>query len=384
MRNLFRSILSSAFLPEWFSVQRKFLVSGSSGNALYDLEKCKVFRLNECEAAKFKQFSYRKEDLLPFLEGNKEMRLKHVNLELTARCNLRCRHCYGGRDFGRKNKELSTQEWKKIIKEIVEFNPKFILFTGGECLLRKDFAELLYFAQNLGQNVSVFSNLTKLSDSQAIALKETDSIVQFSAYGHNAKLHDSITCVKGSFERQQASLKKLKLLGVSLRGQAILMKENLSFQKQIKEHLQKMKIPIEFSIARPSGRQLAAEIPGCASCSFPKNYLEADGSPAFADLDFFAMKHFYNNCWIQRCGITAQGKLLACVFARDKAFADLKKQSFKEGYKKIRQNAAKHRCDNINGCKDCCLRYACLDCRPWAFSMVGKRLGKNPYCKELL
>lgn len=363
-------------------MQRKFLVSGSNGKALYDLEKGKVFRLNDAEAAKFKQFSYNKEDLRPFLKENREIGLKHVNLELTGHCNLRCKHCYGGKDFGECGKELSTAYWKKIIREISEFNPKFLLFTGGECLLRNDFVELLRFAQNLGQQTSVFSNLLTLSDNQAIALKETNSIVQFSAYGHTAGLHDSITCVKGSFEKQQASLKKLKGLGVALRGQIILMDENLSFQNQIKDFFQKLKIPVEFSIARPSGRQSIKSIPGCSTCSFPKNYLENHGSSASVNLDFFSLKHFFNDCWIQRCGVTPQGKVIACVFAREQHLGDLTKESFSKVYERLRGNAAEYCCDRISGCKECALRYACVDCRPWACSLTKDWRAKNPYCKE--
>ncbi len=208
--------------------------------------------------------------------------------------------------------------------------------------------------------------------------------MQFSAYGHNPETHDAITNVKGSFERQQTALKKLKDLGVPLRGQAILMKENHAFQKQIRARFKKLGIPIEFSIARPSGRQDKEKIPGCAACSFPKGCLEAKGSSASPNLDFFAMKHFYNNCWIQRCGVTAEGKVIACVFARDKVLGDLTKESFSKAYQRLKENAAEFKCDNINGCKDCSLRFACVDCRPWAFSLTGNWKAKNPYCKELV
>jgi len=364
-------------------VQQKFWVNGSNGKVLYNLEKGKVFKLNKTEAAKFKQFCYKKEDLRQFLRQNSEMQLKHVNLELTAKCNLRCVHCYGGREFGKGEKEISTRQWKKIIREIAAFNPKFLLFTGGEALLRKDFSELLFFAHCLGLNTSLFSNLTVLSEEHAKALQKTKTIVQFSAYGHNAKMHDFITGVEGSFEKQQASLKRLNDLGVPLRGQIIVMKQNLPFQKQIKSFFKKQDIPTQFSIARPSSKQPISGIPGCATCSFPKNYLEANQSPVSISLDFFAMKHFYNNCWIQRCAVTAEGKVLACVFARDKVLGDLTKQSFKQAFKSVKENAAEHKCNNILGCSGCSLRFTCLDCRPWAFSLTGNRKQKNPYCKEV-
>lgn len=364
-------------------MQRKFLVSGSNRKSLYDTGKGRAFRLTSAEAAEFKRFSYAKQGLLPFIKGNKGLRLKHANLELTARCNLRCKHCYGGEEFGKGAKELSTRQWKKIIKEIAGFNPKFLLFTGGECTLRRDFVELLRYAHNLGQNTSVFSNLTALSEEQAVALKETGAIVQFSAYGHNAELHDSITCIQGSFARQQEALRKLTALKVPLRGQAILMKENFSSREQIKKHFRKLGVPIEFSIARPGGRQEASGIPGCASCSFPKGYLEAAGSSASVDRDFFVLKHFYNDCWAQRCVVTAQGKVLACPFARERSFGDLTKESFAGARKRLLRNAACYKIDHINGCKECSLRYACIDCRSWAKALTGRWKGKNEYCKEI-
>lgn len=362
-------------------MQQKFLVKGSDSSALYDLEKSKVFKLNKAEEHKFKQFSYKKEDLLPFLKENKEMHFKHLNLELTSRCNLKCKHCYGDQEFGKKEKELSTKQWKKIIKQVAEFKPNFLLFTGGEALLRKDFNELVFYAHSLGINTSLFSNLTTLTDEQATALKETDSIVQFSAYGHKPELHDTITGVKESFEKQQKALKKLKQLGIPLHGQIILMNENTPHQEQIKQFFEKRGIPIKFSIARPSGRQHTEDIPGCATCSFPENYLPAREKIASIHLDFFVLKHFYNNCWIQRCGITPQGKVLACVFARDKVLGDLTKEKFRTVYTRIKENAAKYACDRINGCKNCSLRYACVDCRPWAHSLTSKWKEKNPYCK---
>jgi len=363
-------------------LQQKFLVSGSNGKAFYDLEKGKVFKLSEGEAKKLCRFGYKASNLKPSLKKNKGLCLKHVNLELTACCNLKCIHCYGGQEFGKKKKELSTKQWKKIIEQVAEKKPKFLLFTGGECLLRKDFVELLEFARILGQKVSIFSNLTLLSQKQAFALKEANAVVQFSVFGHSAELHDSITGVKGSFERQQKALKELKKLGVELRGQVILLKENLPFQKQIKEFFQALKIPIMFSIARPSGRQAKENLPGCATCSFPENYLEAKGSSASIDLEFFALKHFFNDCWIQRCGITPQGKAIACVFAREQVIGDLTKESFSRAFKRLRENAADYSCERVEGCKECSLRYACTDCRPWAFSLTGEWLGKNPYCKE--
>ncbi len=60
--------------------------------------------------------------------------------ELTYRCNLACPYCYVGAE--RKKDELSTDEWKKIIKQIPFYS--FVTLVGGEPLIRKDFSEILY------------------------------------------------------------------------------------------------------------------------------------------------------------------------------------------------------------------------------------------------
>ncbi len=364
-------------------MQQKFLVSGSNGKALYDFEKGKVFKLNKAEAEKFKQFAYNETDLKPLLAENNEIGLKFANLELTSQCNLKCKHCYGGKNFGKKEKELDTKQWKKIINELSKFKPKSLLFTGGEATLRKDLTKLLYYTHSIGIKTSLFSNLISISQKQAKALKETDCLVQFSAYGHKAKMHDFVTGIQGSFEKQQTSLKKLKELGVRLRGQVIILKENQYSKNKIKKHFKELNIPIEFSIARPGGRQNASNIPGCITCSFPKGYIKARGKPASLSFDYFVLKQFYNNCWARRCGITATGKVIACVFDRDKILGDLTKESFKQIYEKMKTNAEKYSCGKIKDCKDCSLRFACVDCRPWAFSLTGNWLAKNPYCKEL-
>ena len=59
-------------------------------------------------------------------------------LELTYRCNLNCPYCYVGED--RNKHELSTDEWRKIIKQL----PKYSIATlvGGEPLVRLDFGEI--------------------------------------------------------------------------------------------------------------------------------------------------------------------------------------------------------------------------------------------------
>jgi len=83
---------------------------------------------------------------LPLWEKLKnQRRLLSVEIELTARCNNRCRHCYvnlPARDDAAMKKELSPEELQPIVAEAVDRGALWCLLTGGEPLIRKDFSEI--------------------------------------------------------------------------------------------------------------------------------------------------------------------------------------------------------------------------------------------------
>lgn len=89
------------------------------------------------------------------------------NLEVTARCNLSCRHCYINllaADREAQAKELTVPQIMAIARQAVDMGAVWCLVTGGEPLLRADFAEIYMGLKRLGLLVSVFTNATLLND----------------------------------------------------------------------------------------------------------------------------------------------------------------------------------------------------------------------------
>ena len=79
--------------------------------------------------------------------------LTHLDMELTERCNNNCIHCYINRsadDVYAKEKELNTEEIKRILREAAALGCLSVRFSGGEPLLREDFCEVYVFARKLG------------------------------------------------------------------------------------------------------------------------------------------------------------------------------------------------------------------------------------------
>lgn len=65
--------------------------------------------------------------------------LRYLELQITDRCNLRCRHCYIGESG---NRELSLDDIGKVLTEFEKMQGLRLLITGGEPLLHSRFAEI--------------------------------------------------------------------------------------------------------------------------------------------------------------------------------------------------------------------------------------------------
>ena len=59
--------------------------------------------------------------------------------EMTMGCNLRCKHCASSCK-GRLEDELTKQEAMDVTRQIISMHPDWISLSGGEPLLRSDWA----------------------------------------------------------------------------------------------------------------------------------------------------------------------------------------------------------------------------------------------------
>ncbi len=131
--------------------------------------------------------------------------LGRLDFELTERCNNNCIHCYinlPADDLDAKNKELSTEEIKDILKEAVSLDCMSVRFTGGEPLLREDFEELYVFARRLGLKVLIFTNATLITLHLAELFSRISPLekIEVSVYGMKKDSYEGVTRTAGSFE----------------------------------------------------------------------------------------------------------------------------------------------------------------------------------------
>ncbi len=152
------------------------------------------------------------------------------SIDLTNRCNLRCVHCYAGPQSsvsGSVGTGMETQRLLSLVNEITEAGCLFLVFTGGEPLMRPDFAEIYRHSKSKGLLVTVFTNATLITDE---VMRLFDDLpphtVEISIYGASAGTYERITGVKGSYGRCVEGIRMLTKRRIDVRLKTVLMNLN--------------------------------------------------------------------------------------------------------------------------------------------------------------
>lgn len=157
--------------------------------------------------------------------------LVSFELELTARCNNNCRHCYINlpvNDEKAKKEEISFDEIKNIVDEAVSLGALWCLITGGEPLLRKDFFEIYLYLKKKGLLVSVFTNATLINEEHIRFFKKyRPRDIEVTVYGVDEETYGRVTRKKGSFNSFIRGLDLLLENGIKVRLKAMALRSNV-------------------------------------------------------------------------------------------------------------------------------------------------------------
>jgi len=137
-----------------------------------------------------------------------------VSLELTWRCNFRCRHCYIP-DF-RAPDDISTPRLLELLEELAEMGTLFLSLTGGEPLLRRDWDVVARRARKLGFQVSLLTNGSLVDERAADTLAELAVQVRVSFHSSDPVVFDRVTARDGSSARVLEGVERLRDRGVSV------------------------------------------------------------------------------------------------------------------------------------------------------------------------
>lgn len=137
--------------------------------------------------------------------------------ELTARCNFGCPMCYVHLQNADPAKELSAKQWLEIGRQARDTGMMFLLLTGGEPFIRKDFFEIYSGLKALGLMVSINSNGSMLKGEILEKLIEDPPFrINISLYGGCSQTYRDM-CGQDAFDQVVDSIRALKKAGVDVR-----------------------------------------------------------------------------------------------------------------------------------------------------------------------
>jgi len=147
-------------------------------------------------------------------------------------CNEACQFCYYRDSIINKTaKDHSTTHIMKKLRKARSYGKVEVEFSGGEPTIRKDLAELIKYACDVGfEKVSVITNGLMMSRKEYCEklLNAGLNDCLFSLHGPDAEVHDRLTCVRGSFDKIITAMCNMKELKASFRANMVVNNLNIN------------------------------------------------------------------------------------------------------------------------------------------------------------
>jgi pyrroloquinoline quinone biosynthesis protein E len=154
--------------------------------------------------------------------------------ELTYRCPLHCPYCsnpvaVAPKTFGAtaNNGELTTDEWKRVVREAASLGVLQIGFSGGEPLVRSDLPELIRAAREASLYTNLITSGIGLDDDRMRGLRDAglDS-VQLSFQSDEAEIADEIAGAR-AHQRKLDVAAKVRAAGIPLSLNFVIHRRNI-------------------------------------------------------------------------------------------------------------------------------------------------------------
>ncbi len=143
-------------------------------------------------------------------------RLQTLIVELTARCNHACLHCYNiwqpaGSAFSGGELDAAAYGLALLEKALDEVECRHVTLTGGEPLLRDDLPAILELLRGRRVEVTLISNGRLLTEARVAALLEGGvRLFELPLLSHRREVHDRLSGSPGAFDAVLAAMSHVR------------------------------------------------------------------------------------------------------------------------------------------------------------------------------
>ena len=320
-------------------------------------------------------------------------------IETTYRCNLNCVHCYVNQPAGsreERERELSLERLKQLIDEMVAEGTLFVLFTGGEVLVRRDFPKLYLYARAQGLLVTIFTNGTLVTERIADLFAEhRPEKIEISLYGMTRETYDRVTRVPGSFDKCMEGIQRLVDRGIPLSLKTMALAWNQHEIQAMDAYAKSLGLVFRFDSSlnprvdcganRNSELQLDAERAIALDLGSPERMQDLrEFCERFARPDRDHTTEQVYSCGAGQSSFTVDpyGRLQMCQLSR-KSFHDLKGGRFADGWHGLFPVLRARTWQKNEVCRKCSLISLCASCPGAAEMETGDIEGIVPAFCEL-
>jgi MoaA/NifB/PqqE/SkfB family radical SAM enzyme len=220
--------------------------------------------------------------------------LSFLWLEVTAKCNLECIHCYA--DSGPRQQlfgAMDREAWLTALRDAAALGCRQVQFIGGEPTLHPDLCQMIGAASAQSYDfIEVYTNATHIDAEMLHAFIQHGVNVATSFYSDDHETHDAITKRRGSFDRTVTNLRRLAEAGLRIRAGIIEMDRNRGHAERATEFLKNIGIT-DTKIDRQRGVGRGTK----------------SGNPN-------PMDELCGECWKGKLCVTSSGSAYPCVFSR--------------------------------------------------------------------
>jgi AdoMet-dependent heme synthase len=336
-----------------------------------------------------------------------------VYWEMTQACGLACKHCRAEAMPTPHPLELTTNESKEFLKQLVHFGDPLphLILTGGDPLSRKDIYPLIDFANGLGLEVSITPSATPELTNDAITRLKEHGIqsLGLSLDGSCAARHDTIRAVPGTFERTMEAARQAGRLGLPIQVNTLVAAETADDLPAIYELLRTsfpvMRWSLFFLISVGRGKALSEVSPEEGECIMKWVFdlaphtpfaIKTTEAPSYRRIAIEQMREagiassemkgtsVYNGFQI-RDGhgivfVSNLGDIYPSGFLPVRC-GNVRASSLVDVYRESEMFRALHSPDQFHGkCGSCEYSHICGGSRARAFAHTGDALGTDPFC----
>ena len=323
-------------------------------------------------------------DPAPSASARRFERTPKITLSVTETCPLNCAHCYG--DCGASARaELSTAEWRSVIRSLIKDGVIQIYIEGGEPFHRPDFFRLLEICCPEAMTL-VRTHGTTIDAVTAQRIRRVGvGRIFVDLMGASAATHEFFTGVPGSFERSCGAVRALRDAGVEVDVLVILTRQTapeLSDLAMLAHRLGAGRLGVLrlYPLGRAKRRwaELALSLPEQMAA------LEAIALPQGLGLMQSWHPKDRNCCW-QAAAINAYGDSIGCMYLREYVnFGNVRQVPFLSTwdqhplYRQLRSGKVDQ------SCPDCSAHSGSEGgCRSAAYAFHGSWTAPDPFCTSL-